>query len=123
MQEFGFSEEHSFITPPVTGPDAAVKFLAIADLGQAEEDGSLAPTEMLASLNTTRRLAMETGHHQLLIHNGDISYARGFQSIWDACAALLNGYRTLDPQCHPSTRHGSCTCMSWKAQLLEDRFY
>jgi len=41
-------------------------------------------TEMLASLNTTRHLAAESDHHQLLIHNGDISYARGYQSIWES---------------------------------------
>ena len=70
--------------PPLAGPDAVVKFLAIADLGQAEVDQSFEQTEMGASLQTTERLAAETGHHQLLIHNGDISYARGFQTIWDA---------------------------------------
>ena len=61
------------MAPPVTGAASSVKFVAIADLGQAELDGSLEHTEMLASLNTTRRLALETDHHQLLIHNGDIS--------------------------------------------------
>ncbi len=72
------------MTPPPPGPEASVKFLAIADLGNAEVDGSLEFTEMTASLNTTTRLAGETEHHQLLIHNGDISYARGFQTIWDS---------------------------------------
>ena len=40
-QEFGWSEEASFVAPPATGPGASVTLLAIADLGQAEEDGSL----------------------------------------------------------------------------------
>lgn len=72
------------MTPPLPGPDTVVKFLAIADLGQAEVDGSLEQTEMTASQNTTRRMIAESEYHQLLIHNGDISYARGFQTIWDA---------------------------------------
>ncbi len=36
LQEHGWSEEASFVTPPLTGPDASVKLLAIADMGQAE---------------------------------------------------------------------------------------
>ena len=84
VQAYGFAEESSFLTPPLPGPEASVKFLAIADLGQAEVDGCFEETEMMASVNTTTRLAAETEHHQLLIHNGDISYARGFQSIWDS---------------------------------------
>lgn len=90
MQDYEFSSEFSFVTPPLTSPSASVKFLAIADLGSAEIDGSMEHTEMLASLNTTARLAQETEHHQLLIHNGDISYARGFASIWDAYAFSLH---------------------------------
>lgn len=86
-QAFGFSEENSFLVPPLPGPSAAVRFLAIADLGQAEVDGSFEQTEMMASVNTTTRMAAETDFHQLLIHNGDISYARGFQTIWDAYAS------------------------------------
>lgn len=84
-QEYGFSEEFSFRTPPLTSSGSEVQFLAIADLGSAEIDGSMDHTEMLASLNTTSRLLAETEHHQLLIHNGDISYARGFGAIWEAC--------------------------------------
>lgn len=84
VQEYGFSEEDSFLTPPKSGLDTNVKFLAIADLGQAEVDNSFEQVEMTASVNTTKRLATETDYHQLLIHNGDISYARGFQSVWDA---------------------------------------
>ena len=72
------------MTPPVPSAEASVKFLAIADLGQAEVDNSFEQVGMTASLNTTQRLATELDYHQLLIHNGDISYARGFQSVWDA---------------------------------------
>ena len=72
------------MAPPEPGTGASVKFLAIADLGQAEVDNSFEQVEMTAAINTTKRLATELDYHQLLIHNGDISYARGFQSVWDA---------------------------------------
>ena len=72
------------MTPPEPGADTSVRFLAIADLGQAEIDNSFEQVEMTASVNTSRGLATELEYHQLLIHNGDISYARGFQSVWDA---------------------------------------
>lgn len=41
LQEYGFSEESSFVTAPPPGSDATVKLLAIADLGFCEEDGSM----------------------------------------------------------------------------------
>ncbi|KAL4439452.1 hypothetical protein ABPG77_008781 [Micractinium sp. CCAP 211/92] len=84
-EELGWSEVESFVSPPAPGTASTVRLLAIADLGQAEEDGSMEASEMLASLATTARLAAEVEHGgaQLLVHNGDISYARGFSSQWD----------------------------------------
>ena len=38
-QELGWSAEESFVSPPAVGPDATVRLLAVADLGQAEVDG------------------------------------------------------------------------------------
>lgn len=38
-QELGWSDEESFVSPPAVGPDATVRLLAVADLGQAEIDG------------------------------------------------------------------------------------
>jgi hypothetical protein len=43
---------------------------------QGELDGSLEQGEMLPSVNTTRRMEAEGEGYQLLLHNGDISYAR-----------------------------------------------
>ncbi|PSC73699.1 inactive purple acid phosphatase 27 [Micractinium conductrix] len=83
-KELGWSEVESFVSPPATGPGASVTLLAVADLGQAEEDGSMGASEMLASKATTACLAAEVAAGaQLLVHNGDISYARGFGSLWD----------------------------------------
>jgi hypothetical protein len=56
VQEWGFSPEASFQAAPPVGPATRVKVLAVADLGQAELDGSMEQDgEMLPSLNTTAR--------------------------------------------------------------------
>ena len=74
MQALGWSAPQQFVSPPAAGRDATVALLAVADLGQAEEDGSMEVSEMIPSLLTVRRMA--EGRHrdaQLLVHNGDIS--------------------------------------------------
>ena len=40
MQDLGWSDEHSFQAAPAVGPDTTVRLLAIADMGQAQEDHS-----------------------------------------------------------------------------------
>jgi len=76
VQAHGFSQEASFQAAPIIGPESHVRFLAIADMGQAEIDGSNEESEMIPALNTTRLMIAEADDKQLLIHNGDISYAR-----------------------------------------------
>lgn len=51
-------------------------------MGQAEVDGSNEESEMIPALNTTRLMIAEADDKQLLIHNGDISYARYVCSQW-----------------------------------------
>jgi hypothetical protein len=73
-QELGWSGEESFTSPPAVGPGSSVTLLAVADVGQAEADGSMEASEMLPSLQTTARLAQEAAAGaQLLVHNGDLS--------------------------------------------------
>lgn len=36
----GFSKEYSFVTGPPVGRDSSIRFLATADLGHAQTDGS-----------------------------------------------------------------------------------
>ena len=76
LQAHGFSQEASFLAAPAVGPQTHVNFLAIADMGQAEIDGSNEQSEMIPALNTTMLMIAEADDKQLLIHNGDISYAR-----------------------------------------------
>eukprot|EP00878_Enallax_costatus_P019287 GHUV01020344.1.p1 GENE.GHUV01020344.1~~GHUV01020344.1.p1 ORF type:complete len:392 (+),score=91.17 GHUV01020344.1:31-1206(+) len=84
-QDWGFSPEASFHAAPPVGPETSVKILAIADMGQGELDGSMEQAEMHMSLQTTAGLLkdMRKDSYQLLIHNGDISYARGYVTQWD----------------------------------------
>lgn len=69
-----------FTAAPPVGPNTNVKILAIADMGQGEADGSMEQAEMHMSLRTTAGLLreVEENGYQLLVHNGDISYARGY---------------------------------------------
>ncbi|EFJ46276.1 hypothetical protein VOLCADRAFT_105635 [Volvox carteri f. nagariensis] len=81
----GWSPEFSFLSSPEISPDETVHILAVADMGQAEVDGSLEGSEMIPSLNTTRRMIEEAAAspYSLLLHIGDISYARGYSTQWD----------------------------------------
>lgn len=86
-EEWGFSPEASFVAAPPVGPSTTVSLVALADLGQAEDDGSMGGDgEMVPSLNTTGGIMAELqagAGYQLLVHNGDISYARGYGTQWD----------------------------------------
>jgi hypothetical protein len=97
-QEFGWSPELSFVAPPAPGANQTVRLLAIADLGQAELDGSMEMSEMLPSLATTARLAAEVdAGAQLLLHNGDISC----EHAWGrACTTCKRGSQpSFSPAC------------------------
>jgi len=88
-----WSEEASFIAPPAPFSDTKrVKLLAIADLGQSEIDGSNdGPAHVSASVNThfALRREIENNAPQLLVHNGDVSYACGYSTQWDSYWDLL----------------------------------
>ena len=69
MQALGlWSEEASFRALPAPGPEASVSLLAVADLGQAEVDGSADVVEMRAARNTAALMAAEAHRHQLLVN-------------------------------------------------------
>ncbi len=88
----GWSDVFRFRAPPALG--APVALAAVADVGQAELDGSnivhgnraAAPYaarsyfSMSASLNTTAALAADvsSGAASLILHNGDLAYASAF---------------------------------------------
>ena len=76
VQDFGFSPEGSFVTAPPTGPGSSVKLLAIADMGQADIDGSNEAMQYWPSRNTTNLMQRDMDGRRLVLHLGDISYAR-----------------------------------------------
>ncbi|KAK9804531.1 hypothetical protein WJX73_005386 [Symbiochloris irregularis] len=113
---FGFSKEFTFLSAPKIGPNETVHFLAIADLGHTELDGSneydydesadplnFVPTgtfdrayqtltqliydnefQQQGSRTTVEMMANDTTQEwTLILLNGDISYARGMQTMWD----------------------------------------
>eukprot|EP00879_Flechtneria_rotunda_P003651 GHRR01003888.1.p1 GENE.GHRR01003888.1~~GHRR01003888.1.p1 ORF type:complete len:559 (+),score=122.66 GHRR01003888.1:217-1677(+) len=84
-ERWGFSPVASFRAAPPVGPLTHVKVVAVADLGQGELDGSMEQSEMVPSLNTTALMLKDIKEqgYQLLVHNGDISYARGYVTQWD----------------------------------------
>lgn len=83
----GFSKEFSFLAAPTVSPDTHVRMIVLADMGQAELDGSNEQSQMVPSANTTARMLEEVsrGGYSLVAHFGDISYARGHVSQWDRC--------------------------------------
>jgi acid phosphatase type 7 len=94
-----YSDEFDFLAAPAVGTAVEVKALLLADMGQAEEDGSFEQSEMRPSLNTSRLMISDaaTGEYGLVGHFGDISYARGHVSQWDRC-----GRPALSSHpCHP----------------------
>lgn len=98
-QEHGWSEELSFMAAPAVGVGSAVRLLAIADMGQAEVDGSNENGfgEQHPSLATVRGLLRHSEGRRLVIHNGDISYARCALCPAPACPSLSPGVATLSP--------------------------
>jgi len=85
------------VTGPLPSPDSTIQFLAFGDMGQAEEDVSREESEMVASLNTTRLMAAEVDDMTVLLHIGDISYARGYGSQWDVFFSLIRPIATRIP--------------------------
>ncbi|EDQ86017.1 uncharacterized protein MONBRDRAFT_28659 [Monosiga brevicollis MX1] len=76
-----FSPWRSLRTRPQTGD--AFNMIAFGDLGQHVIDHSLQQEDMPASRNTTDGIIGELADKSLLFHNGDISYARGYESQWE----------------------------------------
>ena len=96
--ENGWSQTFSFKAPPLPSPSAAVKFIAYGDMGNGQEDDSRqVVTGQQPSLNTTRRVMGEVDTTDVVMHIGDISYARGYASVWDEFFDQIQGIATAAP--------------------------
>ncbi|XP_064383549.1 uncharacterized protein LOC135332138 [Halichondria panicea] len=81
---YGWSEEFNFTSAPKTGPDVVTRVLAFGDMGHGLKDDTRQVLKLeQPSLNTTKNLISEMGAHDLIIDVGDISYADGYEPIWD----------------------------------------
>jgi hypothetical protein len=105
-----WSDVAAFTAPPLVGASTRVSFLAVADLGQAEPDGSNIDVDitsvaqrsyfsMLPSLQTASRMAADvaSGAAELVLHNGDVSYGRGFGALWEVFFAQMAPVTTRVP--------------------------
>ncbi|KAL4435011.1 hypothetical protein ABPG77_003836 [Micractinium sp. CCAP 211/92] len=86
-----FSDEYSFRAAPAPGPDQTVHILTLADQGVGEVDGSYAAMEYRPAADVAAHTiadglspAPDGRPYSLVLHNGDISYARGYAALWDA---------------------------------------
>lgn len=97
--EGGWSAEHSFVSLPAVGPNSSLSMLAIADMGQAEADGTNENGygQQHPSLATMRGLMQHSEGRRLLLHNGDISYSRGYGGQWEVFADQIQPLATKLP--------------------------
>eukprot|EP00731_Ephydatia_muelleri_P019789 Em0012g614a len=79
---FGFSQEYSFTAPPVASPNSTVRVVVYGDMGNGQVDDSLQiMTAQQPALNTTNLIYSQIDQTDLVLHIGDISYARGYASV------------------------------------------
>jgi hypothetical protein len=133
------SPEASFVAPPSgsssSSSSSRVRVLVTADMGQAEPDGwSQTPDyTRSASVRTARALAAEVERattatttsssspppFSLLLHAGDVSYARGYVSLWAAFHDLVEPVASRLPYMLAPGNHE----IDWPAALGgNDRF-
>eukprot|EP00731_Ephydatia_muelleri_P019794 Em0012g619a len=87
---FGFSQEYSFTAPPVASPNSTVRVVVYGDMGNGQVDDSLQiMTAQQPALNTTNLIYSQIDQTDLVLHIGDISYARGYASVCGRCTAVF----------------------------------
>jgi acid phosphatase type 7 len=87
------SEVFSFNVPTAPGRDATASLLVYADLGRGTIDQSLTWDDYgRPALNTSRRMTEDLDNGigvDGIFHSGDISYAVGFEAVWDIYAGMM----------------------------------
>jgi hypothetical protein len=84
------SDISQFYTAPHHGADIPVNFIIFGDLGQGETDGSNEHTQMAESVVSCESMATDLAEGDIdrtlspaVFHIGDISYARGYGTLWE----------------------------------------
>lgn len=84
----GYSDVSYFKTSPGVGAEKGISFIAYGDMGVgAGYDGK----------STALRVTAEISHLDMLLHFGDISYARGLGYIWEQWHYLIEPISTRIP--------------------------
>ena len=98
--KYGWSEFYTFNAPPMPYRNASVKFVAFGDMGNGQEDDSQQVVRgQQPSLQTTFGLKREVilASAGVVLHIGDISYARGYASVWDEFFDQIQEVATAAP--------------------------
>jgi len=93
----GWSEERSFVTPPPVG-HTNVRFIAYGDLG-VTTPGPKGTVELVY------REIEETG---MIVHFGDVSYARGQGYLWDQYMSFVEPIASRTPYMVSVGNHEQC---------------
>lgn len=100
-------------------PQTEVDFVIFGDLGQVETDGSNEASQMDGSILTTTALAKDfadgsvpLNNSAAVFHIGDISYARGYASLWEQFWYQLSGMSEFVPSVHTLDTARDCACVS-----------
>ncbi|XP_064404192.1 uncharacterized protein LOC135349586 [Halichondria panicea] len=93
-----WSEEASFRAALPAGPDQTVRVIAYGDMGNGQPDDSRQTvTGQQPALNTTKLVLGQLDRTDLVLHIGDISYARGYASVWDEFFDQIQAVATRVP--------------------------
>ena len=132
------SPEMSFIVPPAAGAAASLRFAVAADFGVAQVDesdwddsGLVAPLVELSMRGWDNRPAKDTlarlndevdAGASLVLLNGDISYARGYGTIWEAFMHAISSVSSRAALLTSIGNHESCwpgTATAWNTGSLD----
>ncbi|KAL3687672.1 hypothetical protein R1sor_013981 [Riccia sorocarpa] len=84
-KKYIFGEEvNQFLSAPYPGEDSVQRIAIFGDMGKLDRDGSLVYNNGdPGALNVTDALVRDINNIDLIIHDGDITYADGYLSEWD----------------------------------------
>lgn len=94
------SDRFEMRIPPAQGPDAEVTLGLYADMGRGSTDDAMTwHSYGEPALNVSRALEKDAreGKIDAIFHFGDLSYAKGYASVWDDWAAQIVGFASRVP--------------------------
>lgn len=106
QQQGGSNKQQGERCLPSLHPSCYLSPRCLAPRAAGELDGSFAAMEFQPAVDVAQRMLDDSlagpaggGHYSLVLHAGDLGYARGFGALWDACErrgpANLFGQRSM----------------------------